>query len=99
MQAGHGIRDEIDRSIGEGPHGVPVDELLTRGHRALARRRLLAGAGATLVVVAIFGTTAVAVGDLGTRASPTPGYAERPSAAPTTPTSAPAPVLRAPSER
>lgn len=99
MQADQGLRDEIDRSIGEGPHGVPVDELLTRGRRALVRRRLLAGTGATLAVVAIFGTTAVAVGGSGTHTSQAPGYAERPSASPITPTSAPAPALRTPSQR
>jgi hypothetical protein len=99
MQAGQGFRDEIDRSIGEGPHGVPVDELLTRGHRALVRRRLLAGTGATLAAVAILGTTALTVGGSGTPTSPAPEYAERPSASPTTPTSSPAPALRTPSVR
>lgn len=98
MQADQGIRDEIDRSIGEGPHGVPVDELLTRGHRALVRRRLLAGTGATLAAAAIFGATAVAGGS-GTHTTQAPGYAERPSASPVTPTSAPALALRTPSVR
>ena len=99
MQGDQGIRDEIDRSIGEGPHGVPVDELLTRGRRALVRRRLLEGTGATLAVVTIFGTTVVAVGGSGTHDSQAPAYAERPSASPMTPTSAAAPALRTPSQR
>lgn len=99
MEADPGIRDEIDRSIGEGPHGIPVDELLTRGHRALIRRRLLTGAGATLAAVAIVGTTAVAVGGSGTDTGATPGYAEQPSATSVTPTSPPAPALRTPSQR
>ncbi len=99
MQADHRIRDEIDRSIGEGPHGVPVDELLTRGHRALVRRRLLTGAGATLAVVALFGTTAVVAGGPGTHTSRAPEYAERPSTSHVTPTSTPAPALRTPTQR
>jgi hypothetical protein len=99
LQADQEIRDEVDRSIGEGPPGVPVDDLLTRGHRALGRRRLLAGTGATLAVVAIVGGGAVALGGAGTQGSPAPRYAEQPSASPATPTSAPAPALRTPSQR
>lgn len=95
MHGDRGIRDEIDRSIGEGPHGVPVDELLTRGQRALVRRRLLASAGATLAVAAIFGTTAVVAGGPGTHTSQAPEYAERPS----TSSTSPAPALRTPSQR
>lgn len=99
MRADPGLRDAIERSISEGPHGVPVDDLLARGHRALVRRRLLTGAGATLATVAILGTTAVAMGGSGTHTARPPGYAELPSASPTTPTSVPTPALRTPSVR
>jgi hypothetical protein len=99
LQPAQGIRDEIDRSIGEGPPGVPVDDLLTRGHRALVRRRSLAGAGATLALVAIVGGGATALGSGWTQVSPAPRYAEQPSASPMTPTSSPASALRTPSQR
>lgn len=101
MHADRGIQDEIDRSFGDGPRGVPVDELLSQGHRALARRRLLTGAGAALAVVAIYGTAAVAAGGSGTHASPSPGYAVRPSVSTTAtgPSLSPSPALRTPSPR
>lgn len=99
MAGNRGLRDEIDRSIGSGPHGVPVDELLAQGHRALFRRRLLAGTGATLAAVAIFGTATVMGSGSGTHVSPAPGFAGQPSASPATPTTAPDPALRTPSQR
>ena len=99
MGADPGIRDEIDRSIGEGPRGVPVDELLARSRRALLRRRLLAVAGGTLAVTGIFGATGMVAAGPGTDASLAPEYAEQPSASPTTPTSEAALALRTPSHR
>lgn len=95
MQADPIDPDEIARSVGEGRPGVPVDESLTRGQRALVRRRFLAGTGATLAVVAIFGTTAVVAGGSAAHTSQVPGYSGRPGASPITP----APALRTPSQR
>ena len=51
------IREQIDRSFGEGPGAGSVDDLLTRGHRALARRRLIAGVAAAAVVAVVGGTS------------------------------------------
>jgi len=54
------LRDELDRSFGDGP---PIDNtatLLDQGHRALRRRRVAAGIAA-LAAVAVVGTGAYAV--------------------------------------
>ena len=56
------IRDELDRSFGDGPPPTAPDDLLARGHRALRRRRL-AEAGTLLAVgVLVVGGAAVATG-------------------------------------
>lgn len=48
MQADKRIRDEIDRSIGERPHGVPAEELLkSHTSRALASLQVVLTADAT----------------------------------------------------
>lgn len=59
------IREQIDRSFGEGPGAGSVDDLLTRGHRALARRRLTAGVAAAAVVAVVGGTSFGAWGGTG----------------------------------
>lgn len=98
MHGDSAIRDEIDRSIDGGPSGVPVDELLRRGHRALLRRRLLAGSGVALAVAAVVGTSALSMTGTGSGASPAPGYADRPSASPSTAVTSPR-AMRTPSVR
>ena len=65
MRADEDIREEIDRSFGTGPRPASVDERVARGHRALVRRRLLAGTGTALAVVALGGTAVVALGQPG----------------------------------
>lgn len=45
------IRDELDRSFGDGPTHRPLEAQLGAGHRALRRRRALAAATAVGVVV------------------------------------------------
>ena len=68
------IREQIDRSFGEGPGRGPrddlVDDLVGRGHRALARRRLAAVVAGAAVVAVVGGTSFVAWGgtDVGPRA-------------------------------
>lgn len=65
------IRDEIERSFGDGPPLLGHDDLLLRA-RASLRRRRLAEAGATLAVtlVAVTGATLLGSGD--DQASPGP---------------------------
>lgn len=99
MQIDPGLRDEIDRSIGAGPAGVPLDELLVRGHRAVVRRRALAGMGATFAAVTILGTTAALTGGAGAQSSAPPGYAGQPGTSTPVPTREAPPVLRTPSPR
>lgn len=56
------IRDELDRSFGDGPPPAVPDDLLARGHRALWRRRL-AEAGTLLAAgVVVAGGAALATG-------------------------------------
>jgi hypothetical protein len=93
MSAEDDIRQLIERSFGTGPRPVPVealvDELVTRGHRALLRRRLATTAG-TLVVLAAAGTAVATAADLGARpparqhvvASPSPSSSATSSTAP-----------------
>jgi hypothetical protein len=50
------LREELERSFGDGPAPRPVEELLVAGRRALRRRRL-GSAVAALGVVAVLGTT------------------------------------------
>ena len=84
------IRDEIDRSFGEGP---PLDDrgpLIARGHAAVRRRRLAEG-GSVLLVAA--GVTVIAVlSTSGTTKSASPGPAGAPSSA-VAPTPQPTPVV------
>lgn len=57
------VREELERSFGDGPGHRPVEERLVAGRRALRRRRL-GSAAATIAVVAALGTTyAVAAPD------------------------------------
>lgn len=103
MDTDEHVRREIDRSFGDGPDRPPDHDLLTRGHRALGRRRLAAGAVAVAVVAAVAGTTLAASG-LDDAAGPRrPGYAASPSAGPspsrpsTSPSTAVPPAAPSPS--
>lgn len=55
------IRDEIDRSFGDGPPSG-YDDLLARGRTALRRRRLAEAGGMLAVAVIVVGGAAVALG-------------------------------------
>jgi hypothetical protein len=54
------IRDELDRSFGDGPAPQALEVHLAAGHRALRRRRALVGAAAAAVVLIAGGSYAVA---------------------------------------
>jgi hypothetical protein len=82
MDTDEHVRREIDRSFGEGPSRLPDGDLLARGHRALARRRIAVGAVAAAVVAAVGGTTLAAAGIDDAAGPRRPGYAASPSAAP-----------------
>ncbi len=67
------IRDEIERSFGDGPPLPPSDAVLARGRRALRRRRVVeAGATLAAVVVVAGGATVVAGGHQASTAPPAP---------------------------
>ncbi|MEP9363361.1 hypothetical protein ABLE68_10375 [Nocardioides sp. CN2-186] len=53
------LRDELDRSFGDGPAIDDTAVLLDRGHRALRRRRLASGAATLAVAVVAISTSAV----------------------------------------
>lgn len=93
----------IDRSFGDGPGHLPLDDRLTAGRRALARRRAASVAGAAAVVAVVaFGSWA-ASGGPDSSARPDPGPATRsasPSPTPSTdetaddPSDGPTPLTR-----
>jgi hypothetical protein len=64
------IRDEIERSFGDGPPVEDSPDLLGLGQRALRRRRLTTTAGAAVLVVALAGTAWSATGSPGTSTGP-----------------------------
>ncbi|MFC7493120.1 MULTISPECIES: hypothetical protein [unclassified Nocardioides] len=74
------IRDEIDRSFGDGPPVTGPELLVTRGRAALRRRRLVeAGSMLAVAVIAVGATAIVTSGGGGDRATPQPA-APSPSA-------------------
>ena len=89
------IRRRIDASFGDGPALAPVD-LVPRGRRALARRRLVAGVGAVALLTGVGAAAAVvtrpAALDTGSRpqvaGAPSPAVSSPPPATPS-PTAAP----------
>ncbi|MDF1605109.1 hypothetical protein [Nocardioides sp. YIM 152315] len=88
------IRDEIDRSFGDGPP-TPAPELLVARGRAALHRRRLAEAGSMLVVavIAVGATAIVTSGDGGDHGTPEPA-APSPSASASTAVDAPPPPTR-----
>ena len=68
------IRDEIDRSFGDGPPPPPYGHVLARGRQALRRRRL-AGTAAVLAAVVVTGGALVAADGPGTSTAPPPPLA------------------------
>lgn len=84
------LREQLDRSFGDGPTHLPLDARLAAGHRALLRRRIGTGLVTAAVVIAVIGTTfAVAGGD--DRATREPGYAASDSSVATEPSVSPEP--------
>src|SRR4051812_22805510 len=89
------LRDQIERSFGEGPDLPPTRDLLVRGRRALRRRRVAeAGSVLAVAVVAVSGfalvgggTDRVAPHPVGPAASgtPTPGPTKAANPEPATP--------------
>ena len=57
------IRDEIERSFGDGPALTGDDELMARAHRALRRRRGAESAAAALVTVVALSGAVLLTGD------------------------------------
>jgi hypothetical protein len=87
------LRDELERSFGEGPPAPPVGTHLEAGRRALRRRRVATGA-LGLVLVAGLG---YAVSGPGSSPRSTGDVATDPTSTPTTAPSDPAPPESAPS--
>jgi hypothetical protein len=56
------IRDEIERSFGDGPPLAAADDLLVRGRRALRRRRLAETGAVLATAVVVIGGAAIATG-------------------------------------
>ena len=78
--------DLIDRSFGDGPRHVRLDDRIVAGRRALARRRAASAAGAAAVVAVVaVGTWAVSGGP-DSSALPEPGPATRSTSASPEPT-------------
>ncbi len=73
--------EELDRSFGDGPAHRPVAPTIAAGHRLVVRRRLVAGAGATVAAV-LLGSAGFALGGGGSTAEPEPSFATTPTASP-----------------
>jgi hypothetical protein len=74
------ISDEIDASFGTGPEEGPVHALVTEGHRALRRRRLVSAGTGALVAVIVGGSAVYASGGGDTAGGPGPDVAVHPTA-------------------
>jgi hypothetical protein len=75
--------EELDRSFGDGPAHRPVEQTVAAGRRLVVRRRLAAGAGATLAAVLVGGTAFALAGGGGPTAEPEPDFATTPTSSPT----------------
>lgn len=72
------IRDEIEKSISDGPPQGPVLDQLSLGKAAVRRRRLATGA-ASVAVLAAVGGSAYAATSLGSAGSGEHGFADNPT--------------------
>ena len=68
MDTSDDLREELDRSFGDGPAHRPLGDRLEAGHRTLLRRRLATGA-AMVAVLAVIGTVVGVTGPGGDSAS------------------------------
>ncbi|RYP86687.1 hypothetical protein EKO23_08455 [Nocardioides guangzhouensis] len=78
--------DLIDRSFGDGPRHVRLDDRIVAGRRALARRRAASVAGAAAVVAVVAAGTWAVSGGPSSSALPEPAPATRSASAAPTPT-------------
>ena len=74
------ISHEIDASFGTGPEEGPVHALVTQGHRALRRRRLVTVGAGALAAVAVGGSAVFASGGGDTAGGPDPDVVASPTA-------------------
>lgn len=77
------IRDEIEKSIGDGPPQSPVLDQVVLGRTAVRRRRLVTGAASVAVLAAIGGSAYAA--SLGSADGGERGFANDPTSSPSTP--------------
>src|SRR6478735_8611118 len=86
------IRDEIERSFGDGPPGDDLTVLLDRGRRSLRRRRLAEGGSMLVAGLAVVAVAALTTGGTTDEATPPPAAPPTSKAAdpgPTVPDPAP----------
>ena len=86
------IRDEIERSFGDGPPGDDLTGLLDRGRRSLRRRRLAEGGSMLVAGLAVVTVAALTTGGTTDEATPPPAAPPTSKAAdpgPTVPDPAP----------